>query len=127
MLDVNIFSVHILTKLFLKDFIQKDSGYILNVASSAGFMPGPLFASYYASKAYVLRLSQGIHEELRKAGRNVYIGALCPGPVDTEMCIRDSLKTLLLKCRLQTKRSQYHPRARRAPAAPFLPAPVRFF
>ena len=72
------------TKLFLKDFIQKDSGYILNVASSAGFMPGPLFASYYASKAYVLRLSQGIHEELRKAGRNVYIGALCPGPVDTE-------------------------------------------
>lgn len=84
MLDVNIFSVHILTKLFLKDFIKKNSGYILNVASSAGFMPGPLFASYYASKAYVLRLTQGIREELKKAGRSVYIGALCPGPVNTE-------------------------------------------
>lgn len=84
MLDVNIFSVHILTKLFLKDFILKNNGFILNVASSAGFMPGPLFASYYASKAYVLRLTQGIREELRKAGRNVYIGALCPGPVNTE-------------------------------------------
>jgi len=84
MLDVNVESLHILTKLFLKDFLKKDYGYILNVASSAAFFPGPLFASYYASKAYVLRLTQGIYEELRRKKSNVYIGALCPGPVDTE-------------------------------------------
>ncbi len=84
MIDVDIVSVHILSKLFLKDFIQRDHGYILNVASSAAFMPGPLFSSYYASKAYVLRLTQAIREELKKAGRDVYIGALCPGPVNTE-------------------------------------------
>ncbi len=84
MIDLNIISVHILTKLFLKDFIKKDCGYILNVASSAAFMPGPLFSSYYASKAYVLRLTQAIREELRKENRNVYVSALCPGPVNTE-------------------------------------------
>lgn len=83
MLDLNIDSVHILTKLFLQDFLKKDSGHILNVASSAAFLPGPLFSSYYASKAYVLRLTQAVREELRKAGSKVYIGALCPGPVDT--------------------------------------------
>lgn len=83
MLDVNIESLHILTKLFVKDFIKKDHGYILNVASAAAFLPGPLFSSYYASKAYVMRLTQAIHEELRRARKNVYIGALCPGPVAT--------------------------------------------
>lgn len=84
MLDVNIDSVHILTKLFLSDFRSSNAGYILNVASSAGFLPGPLFSSYYASKAYVIRLTQAIHEELRREKSRVYIGALCPGPVDTE-------------------------------------------
>ncbi|MEG0257252.1 MAG: SDR family oxidoreductase [Christensenella sp.] len=84
MLDLNILSVHILTKLFLHDFIQKNSGHILNVSSSAAFMPGPLFSSYYASKAYVLRLTESIHEELVKAKSNVHISALCPGPVNTE-------------------------------------------
>lgn len=83
MLDVNIESLHILTKLFLKDFRAKNYGYILNVASAAAFMPGPLFSSYYASKAYVVRLTEAIHEELRREKSNVYIGALCPGPVDT--------------------------------------------
>jgi short-subunit dehydrogenase len=57
MIDVNIKSVDILTKLFLKDFKEKNKGYILNVASSAAFLPGPLLSSYYASKAYVLRLT----------------------------------------------------------------------
>lgn len=83
MIDLNIKSVHILTKLFLKDFKRKNSGFILNVASSAAFYPGPLFSSYYASKAYVLRLTQAIYEELRREKSRVYIGALCPGPVDT--------------------------------------------
>ena len=84
MIDLNIKSVHTLTKLFLKDFIKKDKGYILNVASSAAFLPGPLMSTYYATKAYVFRLTEAIHEELRKTKSNVYIGVLCPGPVNTE-------------------------------------------
>lgn len=83
MIDVNIKAVHILTKLFVKEMKKKDRGYILNVASSAAFQPGPLMASYYASKAYVLRLSEAINEELRKSKSNVRISCLCPGPVDT--------------------------------------------
>jgi len=73
-----------LTKLFLRDFKKKNSGMILNVASSAGFLPGPLLSSYYATKAYVLRLSQAIYEELRHEKSKVGISVLCPGPVDTE-------------------------------------------
>lgn len=84
MIDINIKTVHTLTKLFLADFKKKNKGYILNVASSAAFMPGPLMASYYASKAYVCNLTQAINEELRQDGSNVYVGALCPGPVETE-------------------------------------------
>lgn len=84
LIDLNIKTVHTLTKLFLKDFKEKNKGYILNVASSAAFLPGPLMASYYASKAYVLNLTTSINEELRRANSNVYIGALCPGPVNTE-------------------------------------------
>lgn len=83
MIDVNIGAVHILTKLFLKDFSARDKGYILNVASIAGFMPGPLMAAYYASKNYVVRLTEAIREELRCQRSGVYIGAFCPGPVDT--------------------------------------------
>lgn len=83
MIDLNINAVHILTKLFLKDFKEKNRGYILNVSSMAAFMPGPLMASYYATKAYVLRLTQAIYEELRQENSNVYIGVLCPGPVKT--------------------------------------------
>lgn len=84
MIDVNIKAVHTLTKLFLNDFVKKDKGYILNVASSAAFLPGPLMSTYYSTKAYVLRLTSSIAEELRRKKSNVYIGALCPGPVNTE-------------------------------------------
>ena len=84
MIDINIKAVHTLTKLFLKDFKEKDSGYILNVASSAAFLSGPLMSTYYATKGYVLKLTEAIYEELRREDSNVYIGALCPGPVDTE-------------------------------------------
>lgn len=58
MLDTNIRAVHILTKLFLRDFLRRNSGMILNVSSSAAFLPGPLLSGYYASKAYVLRLTE---------------------------------------------------------------------
>lgn len=84
MIDLNIKGVHTLTKLFLKDFKKKDSGYILNVASSAAFTPGPLMSTYYASKSYVLHLTEAIHEELKKEQSNVVVSVLCPGPVETE-------------------------------------------
>ena len=64
-IDTNIVAMHILTKLYLQDMKEKDSGKILNVASIAGFLPGPLMATYYASKNYVVRLSEAIREELR--------------------------------------------------------------
>lgn len=83
MIDINIKAVHILTKLYLSDMLERDSGRILNVASIAGFMPGPLMNTYYATKNYVVRLSQGIREELRKKKSNVKISVLCPGPVQT--------------------------------------------
>ncbi len=83
MINVNIKAVHILTKLFLKDFIKKDSGYILNVASAAGFMAGPYLNTYYATKNYVLKLTMGVYEELRRQKSNVKISVLCPGPVNT--------------------------------------------
>lgn len=84
MIDTNIRAVHILMKLFLRDFKARNSGYILNVASSAAFQPGPLLSSYYATKAYVLRLTEAIYEELRRSGSKVHVCALCPGPVRTE-------------------------------------------
>lgn len=84
MIDTNIKAVHILTKEVVKIFKAKNSGHILNVASIAGYFPGPLFSSYYASKAYVLRLSQAVAQELRKSHSNVKISVLCPGPVHTE-------------------------------------------
>ena len=83
MIDTNIKGLHMLTKLYLDEMIKKDSGKILNVASMAGFMPGPLMATYYASKSYVLRLTCAIYEELRRNRSNVSVSVLCPGPVDT--------------------------------------------
>lgn len=84
MISLNCTAVHILMKLFIKKFEKQGKGYILNVASSAGFMPGPLMATYYSSKAYVLNLTRAIAYELKKKNSNVKISALCPGPVLTE-------------------------------------------
>lgn len=83
MIDVNIKALHMLTKLFLKDMIKKDKGYILNVASAAGFGPGPLMTTYYATKSYVLNFTEAISYELKKKKCKVFIGVLCPGPVAT--------------------------------------------
>lgn len=83
MINVNIKAVHVLTKLFLKDMKKRNSGYILNVASSAAFGPGPLMATYYSTKAYVLRLTTSIYEELRRCKSKVVVSCLCPGPVET--------------------------------------------
>ncbi len=83
MVQTNIIAYHILTKLYLTDMKEKNSGKILNVASIAGFMPGPLMATYYATKAYVVKLSEAIREELKKEKSKVQISILCPGPVHT--------------------------------------------
>ena len=85
MVDVNVKAMHILFKKMLKKFQAENRGYILNVASSAGLLPaGPYMATYYATKAYVSSLTQAVAQELKEMGSRVYVGALCPGPVDTE-------------------------------------------
>ena len=83
MINTNITAYHILTKLYLIDMKKVNRGHILNVASIAGFMPGPLMSTYYATKSYIVRLSEGIREELKKEKSNVKISILCPGPVNT--------------------------------------------
>lgn len=85
MLRVNCAAMHILMKLYLPDFVKRDAGYILNVASAAAFMPGgPLLDTYYATKAYILNLSRSAAKGLKKRKSKVVISALCPGPVKTE-------------------------------------------
>ena len=74
MINLNIKAYHILTKLFLQDFVKRDSGYILNVRLS----------TYYATKNYITKLTLAIYEELRRMNSKVVICALCPGPVATE-------------------------------------------
>lgn len=83
MIELNVKTVHTLMKLYLKDMVKKDKGQILNVASIAGFMSGPLMSTYYATKNYVVCLSEGVREELRKMNSNVKLSILCPGPVKT--------------------------------------------
>lgn len=83
MINTNIVAYHILTKLYLIDMKKVNKGHILNVASIAGFMSGPLMSTYYATKSYIVRLSEGIREELNKEKSNVKISILCPGPVST--------------------------------------------
>lgn len=83
MIDTNVKALHVLTKLYLADMVKADRGHILNVASIAGFMPGPLMATYYATKNYVVRLCEAIRKELSKRRSKVKISVLCPGPVKT--------------------------------------------
>ncbi len=85
MIDLNVKAMHLLTKLVLERMVEKDKGYVLNVASSAGLLSaGPYMSAYYATKAYVTSFTRGVAEELRRMKSRVYIGCLCPGPVDTE-------------------------------------------
>lgn len=83
MINTNIVAYHTLMKLYLIDMKAKGNGKILNVASIAGFMPGPLMSTYYATKAYIVRISESIREELKKKKSKVRISILCPGPVST--------------------------------------------
>ena len=85
MIDVNVTAQHVLFKYILHRMEAEGGGYILNVASSAGLFPaGPFMSGYYATKAYMTSLTRGVVEELRQAGSSVYVGCLCPGPVNTE-------------------------------------------
>ncbi|HYH87415.1 MAG TPA: SDR family oxidoreductase [Pyrinomonadaceae bacterium] len=81
LLQVNIVALTHLTKLFLPQMIARRRGYVMNVASTAAFQPGPLMAVYYASKAYVLSLSEALANECE--GTGVVVSALCPGPTET--------------------------------------------
>lgn len=81
LLQVNVVALTHLSKLFLPGMIARRRGYLMNVASTAAFQPGPLMAVYYASKAYVLSLSEALANECE--GRGVRVSALCPGPTET--------------------------------------------
>lgn len=84
MINVNVCAMHILTKYMVRSFKKLNRGYIMNVASSAGLLPGgPYMATYYATKSYVTSLTTSINYELKAAHSNVHICMLCPGPVDT--------------------------------------------
>lgn len=81
MMQLNMITLTRLTKRLLPGMLERRWGRILNVASTAAFMPGPLMTVYYASKAYVLSFSEALNEELRGSG--VSVTALCPGPTRT--------------------------------------------
>jgi len=81
MMQLNMVALTELTHLVLPHMIARGKGKILNTASSAGFMPGPSQAVYFATKAYVVSLTQSIHHELKPHG--ISVTALCPGPVRT--------------------------------------------
>lgn len=85
MAKVNVLAMHSLCKFAVQKMQAQGFGTVLNVASSAGLLPGgPFMAGYYATKAYVVSLTRGVAEELRQQHSPVYVCALCPGPVDTE-------------------------------------------
>lgn len=84
LINTNIKALHILTKSIAKDMEKKNSDtYILNVASSAAFQPGPLMSTYYATKSYVYQLTEALYYEEKKKKTNVHVSVLCPGPVAT--------------------------------------------
>ena len=86
MIQLNVTSVVDLTKRFLPSMIERRSGRILNVASTAAFVPGPWMSVYYASKAFLLSFSQAIDYELKSSG--VTVTTLCPGPTQSEFKVR---------------------------------------
>lgn len=104
MMQVNIASLTMLTRLFLDDMLLRKRGRILNVASTAAFQAGPLMAVYYASKAYVLSFSEALANELK--GTGVTVTCLCPGPTATEFHERAKMmdSRLLIPTRMSVAR-----------------------
>jgi len=95
MINLNIITPTILTKLFLQDMLEAGSGKIFNIASTAAFQSGPLMSVYYGTKSYLLNFSEGIAEELRD--RNIKIVTLCPGPTKTHFEKMDRIEKKFLK------------------------------
>ena len=91
LIELNIVALHILTKLYYTEFVKKGSGKILNIASSAAYFIGPAYSSYYASKAYVKRLTDAISAESKRCGYGVTITLFCPGPVKTDFGKKDGI------------------------------------
>ncbi len=102
MIKINILALAALTRLFLPPMIERGRGRILNVASMAGFVPGPLHAVYYASKAFVISFSEAIANELEDTG--VTVTVLCPGPVETEFTRQAEMKGVRLLKRMASAR-----------------------
>ncbi|TGM19764.1 SDR family NAD(P)-dependent oxidoreductase [Leptospira meyeri] len=94
LIQLNVTTLAELCHLFLQDMVKAKDGYILNVASTAAYQPGPLMSNYYASKAYVLSLSEGLAEEVRDYG--VTVTCFCPGPTHTEFFERANMTKINL-------------------------------
>jgi short-subunit dehydrogenase len=90
LININIIALTYLTKYFLKKMIKRGSGGIMNVASTAAFVGGPKMAMYYSSKAYVLSLTEALHQEAKCLG--VRVSCLCPGPVKTSFQEKAGIK-----------------------------------
>ena len=94
MVQVNIAALMHLTKLFVAPMLKRRAGYVLNVASTAAFFPGPFQSVYYASKAFVLSFSQALAVELAPSG--ISVTCLCPGPTETEFAQVAGMKSVRL-------------------------------
>lgn len=90
LININIIALTMLTKYFLKGMVKRGKGGILNVASTAAFVGGPKMSMYYSSKAYVLSLTEAIHDEVKDLG--VKVSCLCPGPVKTSFQEKSGIK-----------------------------------
>ena len=90
LININIIALTILTKYFIKDMIKRGEGGILNVASTAAFVGGPKMSMYYSSKAYVLSLTEALHDEVKELG--IRVSCLCPGPVKTSFQEKAGIK-----------------------------------
>ncbi len=108
MVQVNVTALTELTRQLLPAMLERGRGGILNVASTAAFQPGPWMSVYYASKAYVLSFSEGLHEELRTRG--VHVSCLCPGATATGFAAEADMESSLL-FRLGTMTSEAVARA----------------
>jgi hypothetical protein len=104
MIQVNLTALTHLTRLLLPGMVERRHGGVLNVASTAAFQPGPYMAVYYATKAYVLSLSEALAEEV--AGTGVVVTALCPGPTETAFADAAQMKdSILFKMNRMSARS----------------------
>ena len=91
MIELNIASVVVLTKLFSQDMVKKGSGNIMNIASLLSFLPFPYYSVYSATKSFVLAFSETVNAELE--GTGVMVKALCPGPIDTRFTTNEMAST----------------------------------